>query len=212
MEFTITARYGSLNIEIEGGDREEMQDELLDLAEFLEENNGDLEVFRGTQPTEQSPSSSTQTEATEWDEQPQAENGEALFESISERTHIDVDVLGQLFEVPDDEEEVPFVKLFQFDDGAEVLGNHRNQRQAYGSLLVLYLWQECRGIDEVELETLNNALSYSDIDIERRDAMYQAFSSDAQNWFDSNGSTISLTTRGEHQAREVIGELAEEFE
>ena len=94
MEFTITARYGSLNIEIEGGDREEMQDELLDLAEFLEENNGDLEVFRGTQPTEQSPSSSTQTEATEWDEQPQAENGEALFESISERTHIDVDVLG----------------------------------------------------------------------------------------------------------------------
>lgn len=212
MEFTVTVEHGPLNIEIEGGDRGEIQDEILGLAEFVEENKDTLSEFKMQTGTEEEDSEQpVQTPATEWeDSAPSLDTSD--FGSISKRTRVDEETLAQLFEIPDNEDEPPFLSLYQFEEGTEVLGGYRNQRQSQGAVLLLYLWQECRGVEEVELEDLDEGLSFSDIEIERRDAMYQAFSEDARKWFDSDNGEIRLTTPGEHHARQLITDLAEKLE
>jgi len=212
MEFTVTVEHGPLNLEIEGGDREEIQNEILGLAEFVEENKDTLSEFKLQSGAEEEDNKQpVQTPATEWEDSTTSPDGSG-FSSISERTRVDEETLGQLFEIPENEEEPPFLSLYQFEEGTEVLGGYRNQRQSHGSVLLLYLWQECRDVQEVELDELDEGLSYSDIEIERRDAMYQAFGEDARKWFDSSNGGIRLTTPGEHHARQLITDLAEKFE
>jgi hypothetical protein len=103
------------------------------------------------------------------------------------------------------------VNLHKLEEEEEVLGSSRKDRQARGSLILLYLWQKCLGFDEIESGKLNTALSYSEINPKRRDAMYSALEGDADGYFNRNGP-ISLTPTGEHAAREEIQSLAEIFE
>lgn len=213
MEITATLKRESLTFEIQGDSREEIQKEIIGLAEFVQENENTLNELTKQIRNGESEDEAIQTPATDWDESSTSSDADTSeFASISQRTRVDEDVLTQLFEIPDDGEEPPFLSLYQFEDEAAVLGGHRNQQQAKGSVLLLYLWQECRDVDEVELEKLDEGLSYSNIDIERRDAMYQALSGDAQKWFNSDGDKICLTTPGEHRARQIVSELAEELQ
>ena len=215
MEITATLKHGSFTFEIQGGSREDVQEEILGLAEFIKENEDDLNELTGQIHREnpENDKKPIQTPATDWEGSASSPNMDtSCFVSISQRTRVDEEVLAQLFEVPDDEDEPPFLNLYQFETEAEVLGKHRNQQQSLGSVLLLYLWQECRSVEEIEFEKLDKVLSYSDIEIERRNSMNQAFGGDAQKWFNSDGGKIQLTTPGEHHARQLISELAEEFQ
>lgn len=210
MEFKATVHHGSLTIEIMGEDREEIQQEMLELASFVEENEAQIGSFRqirGSEGTTNDGASKPQEGVSGIATQ---RGGGGDFSSIADRTRVDEATLTQLFEVPEDEDEVPFLTLFRFDEDVGLLGNHRNQQQARGSVLLLYLWKECRGVESVELGQLDEALSYSEISSERRDAMYGAFGGDAGNWLNSDGNAIELTPRGEQEARELIRGLAED--
>lgn len=209
MEITLTLEHGSLHAEFAGGDREELQNELLEFVSFLDENQEKLGKLAAAANTENR-EGSTQSHATEW------EGGESreisgTLSSVAERTRVDETTLNELIEVPDDEEEPPFLNLYKFGEEAEVLGSSRAERQARASLILLYIWKECRGEDEVDSEDLNAALSYSDVSPERRDAMYRSLDGKADNYFNRNGA-VSLKPPGEHAAREEIQDLAEKYE
>ncbi|MBX0287963.1 hypothetical protein EGH22_16645 [Halomicroarcula sp. F28] len=212
MNFTVTVHYSGLDVELSGESREEIQQELLAFAEFAEEHADELEVFQQiSRPSHTATDGADQTQATAWSDEENEQNTESCFSEIADEARVDEGFVELLFELPDDDEEAPFLCLYEFEGGDSVLGNYRNQKQAYGSVLLLYLWQECRGVEEVEKDRLDEALSFSEIDIDRRDVMYNAFSGDAQNWFNKSGGTIGLKTRGEHKARELLRDLAEDL-
>jgi len=206
MEFTLKFDHGPLQAEVTGEEREEVKEEFLEFATFFEDHEQEIEAI-----IDQTIEGTVQTPATGWQEaEPSEETDKRLF-LLAERTHVEISVLEELIDIPEDEDEVPHLRLYNLEEGEEALGSSRRERQARGSLILVYIWQECLDHHEVESEELNTALSYSDIDPQRRDAMYNALGGDAGNYFDRNG-VIGLTPPGEHHARIEIQSLAEIFD
>lgn len=215
MRFTITVQHGPLSIEVEGDDRQEIQDEILNLAEFVGEHEDTLSGFTVLYANSSTDDAkvSTQSSATGSEDSASSTGADSSeFASLSQKTGVDEGVLKQLFQLPDDEEGVPSLDMYHFEDGTLTLGEHRNQRQAQASSLLLYAWEECIGDKEIKYDKLNESLISSDIETERRDAMGQAFSDNAREWFESDGSSIYLVGKGKNHARELIKELAEQLQ
>lgn len=228
MEITVSFRHGPLDVEFQSEDREALQEDLRGFVKFLDQNKeefGYLDAPVGSehQPSEENPGLSPEY----WEQKRQraeddsessstnedSNNESAKFSKLSERTRLDEDILNTIYEIPDDEDEPPYLNLFQFDENTGVLGEYRNQQQALGSALILYAWEMVRGEEKVSYEELDTALSWSEIDVERRDAMTQAFGDDARDWFDRDeGERIGLTTPGKQRARRKLRELAELLE
>lgn len=227
MEITVNFRHGPLDVEFQAEERETLQEDLRKFVEFLNQNReqfGELDTPVGgeRQPSEENPGLSPeyweqQQQGTGDDTEPSSVNETSgnestKFSGLADRTRLDEDVLSTIYEIPENEDEPPYLNLFQFDENTEVLGDYRNQQQALGSSLILYAWEMVRGEEQVSYEELDTALSWSEIDVERRDAMTQAFGDDARNWFDRDGETIGLTTPGKQRARRKLRELAENLE
>lgn len=228
MEIAVRFRHGPLDVEFQSEERETLQEDLREFVEFLNENRGEfgeLDTPAGgeRQPPEDNPGLSPEyweqrqqgagedTESSSTNETP--DNGSTEFSTLADRTRLDEDILNTIYEIPENEDEPPYLNLFQFDENTEVLGNHRNQQQALGSALILYAWEMVRGEEKVTYEELDTALNWSEIDVERRNAMAQAFGDDARNWFDrEEGERIGLTTPGKQRARRELRELAELLE
>lgn len=222
MEITLTLNYGPINVEISGEDGEEVRGEV---SNFLELFGEDIQDLPDSSPPdrEQVPEEEAQTPATKWTEpgpdtavetEPSAApNKEASeFSSLATKTGVDAGRISELFELPKDDEGTPSLNLYHFEEGALRLGNARNQRQAQASTLLLYVWEECLGEKQISFDRLDQALVNSDIEIQRRKNMTQAFSTDASDWFESNGSQIYLVGKGKNHARELIQELTEELD
>lgn len=207
MEYNYSFTVDGIEVELSGEDLQELQEGVEESIEFIEDNSELLEGVNSAPvqrvgaaiQSEPPAGQSTPTEPYE-------------FGDISERTQVSPDTLSQIVEIPDTHEESPYLKLYLFDEGAEVLGSSRMDRQARASLILLYIWEEVYGKDEVEGEVLDEALHDSEIDSERRDNMYRALSGDADRYFDRGQGIISLRPPGRQAAREEIQELATHLE
>ncbi|RZH67992.1 hypothetical protein [Natrinema altunense] len=213
MEITVTFNYGPLNAEFTGEDREKVQRELLEFANFIEEEKDTLSQLSTSSVDDGSGNEEEQTSATDWIESDsQTESGTSKFASLARKTGIDEEILNQIFKLPDNDEGVPSLNMYHFGDGTLALGKARNQRQSQASALLLYVWEECLDQKKIDYEKLDDALIESDVETERRDAMTQAFSQDAGDWFESDTSRIWLIGQGKNHARELLHELTEEIE
>jgi hypothetical protein len=218
MEITLTLDYGPINAEFVGENREELQDELLEFVEFLGEEKGSLSNLPAPGANSEPEDEGTQAPLSGWeDSKPSPTSQESAgvrteFASLSTKAGVDEDTLDKLFELPDNEEGVPSLNMYHFDDGVLTLGQHRNQRQAQASSLLMYAWEECLDKKRIEYEKLDEALVASDVETERRNSMGQAFSDEASEWFESDGSRIYLVGKGKNHARELIQQLAEELD
>lgn len=217
MEVTITLRYGAIDAEFTGEDREQVQGELLGFINFIEENQDSLSSFPIASENDKSEPGEEQTSATDWSTSDPAEtgtdsSGTSGFQSFSQKTGVPAEYLAKLFEIPDDEDGVPSLNMYHFDEGTLELGSYRNQRQAQASALLLYAWEECLGEKKIPYEKLDEALVASDIETERRDAMGQAFSNDASDWFDSDGSKIYLLGQGKNHVGDLLDDLVEKMD
>ena len=225
MEITVSFRHGPLDVELQSEDREALQEDLPEFVNFLNQNQEKFGELNTPIGSEQQSSEENPDLLLEYREQKRegakdnsessstkegSNNESAKFSKLVERTRLDEDVLNTIYEIPDNENEPPYLNLFQFDENTKVLGDYRNQQQALSSALILYAWEMVRGDEKVSYEELDTALNWSEIDVERRDAMTQAFGDDARNWFDRDeGERIGLTTPGKQRARRELRELAE---
>lgn len=216
MEATITLQYGPIDAEFTGDDREELQEELLGFVNFIEENRESLSGLPAASESSESEPKEEQTSATDWTDSNTVEtttdsSGASEFQSFSQKTGVAAGDLAKLFDIPDDGDGTPSLNMYHFDEGTLELGSYRNQRQAQASALLLYAWEECLGKKKVPYKELNEALVDSDIETERIDTMRQAFSGDAEEWFESDGSKIHLLGQGKNHTRDLLEDLVEKM-
>lgn len=219
MEITVDFRHGPLDVEFQAEDREELEENLEQFIDFLDDNEGVFKGLSAPKTETNSNETGTQTDATAWDDdtQPKVEESRGEYTEaethLAERVRSDPSELTAVVEVPEDEDDRPHIKTWQFEDGEEILGGSRKDRQARASLILLYMWRETAGVDGVTLETLKRALSDSDIDPSRIDTMYTALDGDAEKYINKpggRGGEISLNPDGEHQGRQELRSLVEQ--
>lgn len=216
MNIKVTLRHGPLDFEIEAdSDDDDYQDEIAKILDFVEENKDKLnDVGAGLAPTprpsggtdvERAPSEETETEtSSESSEAPDTESN-GRFVEISRRVGVDEATLERMFDVPEDKDEIPAIIIEEFNGGVDSLGDNRMERQARGSLMLLYMWQKVHDLEKVYSSDLADALHMSGVDPEKTANMYQAFDGDADAYFERHGSGgpysgVSLTRRGERVA------------
>jgi|GEM_PF-4494676 len=223
MEITVTIDHGPLDVEIMGEEREEIQEEILGFAEFIEQHEDSLSHFdvpEGSPKSEGSKNETTQTNVTGYngtETQGDTNNTQVQhdprFSQVVQETGINEKLLADLINLPDDEEEgTPSINTYHFDDGIEVLGSYRNQRQSQASAILLYIWDVCLGKKKVEFDRLDEGLTASDVETERRKDMYSAFSGDAGDWFESGGGCIWIIGSGKKHVRNLLEELTEQMQ
>ncbi|CDK38403.1 hypothetical protein [Halorubrum sp. AJ67] len=220
IDITLTLNYGPLDAEFSGEDREELQSELIEFVEFIDEEEALSTLPRPEENSEPKPEDKEGDQAplSGWgdpDSSPTTQDSGSVrdeFTSLSTITGVDENTLDRLFELPENEEGVPSLNMYHFENGVLRLGDARNQRQAQASSLLMLAWEACLNEKKIKFDRLDDALVASDVETERRGSMGQAFSSDASDWFESDGSQIYLVGKGKNHARKLIQELADEFE
>jgi hypothetical protein len=222
MEVTITLDHGPLNAEFTGEEREELEDNLLSFIEFLEENEDifggsgfsieqeDEEGNPGLDPDYWEDRQDTPDESTD-----DGGTGSGVtFGSIPNRTDIDEETLNRYFGIDPEEEEPPYLS---FDVGVlGESGSSRSEKQMRGSLILLTLWRECHGVEEVQSPQLKDALRISGIDDDTLYNMYGFNDDEGDRYFSRDGSgvntDISLTMPGEREGYDQIQRTIERLE
>jgi hypothetical protein len=113
--------------------------------------------------------------------------------------------------MPDDEDEVPSIIIAEFEEGEEIFGTSRSEQQARASLILLFIWQEIRDVEEVPSSKLGDALHMSGIDPENMYNMYNSLGGDADRYFNrtSGNPTVALSRQGERAAIDEIQSIAD---
>lgn len=214
MKITATLDYGSLEIELASEDREEIENELLAFVDFIESNKESLsKAVSGTDDKTETKSGVQTTLGTTDDSDPKETTSSLDISEITSRPHIDTQILDEFLKVPDDEEKVPYLYMDGFEEGEDVLGTSRRERQARASLLLLKAWKDLRDVDPVESEQLNESLHTSRINPDSRKNMYQAMDGDADDYFTRDFSgDVGLTQSGERAAEDEIERLVSSYE
>lgn len=217
MEITLTLNYGALDAEFRGEDREELEENLLEFMEFL---NANEEIFNGIELTydEEEESGETEVQAAVTQDWTSKQSKQEVvttgkFTDLAERARVDQEPLEKFLNMPTDDEKVPYLRLDDFEEGVDVLGSARYEKQGRASLILCYLWQEFRDVEEVNSADLNEALHISGINPKNRKNMYRALDGDADGYFTRDPSgDVGLTQGGELAAVDEITRLAEKLQ
>ena len=222
MEITITLDHGSLNAEFVGEEREELEENLIAFIEFLKENE---DTFDGANFSieQEDTDGEVGLSSDYWEEQQESSekstDSEELdsavsYGSIPNRTGKNKEILKTYFDIDPEGEEPPYLK---FD--VEVLGesgNSRSEKQMRSSLILMTLWRECNGIEEVQSPDLKDAVRISGIDDSGLFNMYKFNDSEGDRYFRREGSgantKISLTLPGEREGFDQIKQTIEKLE
>lgn len=214
MEFSATIEYGPLNAEVKGGEREQIEEEVLGFIEFIEENSDKIdgiEIHSGGSGGQDGPGNSTNG-AGGGSSHSYTDGSAEKFEAIAQRARTDAGTITQFLNYPDDDDKVPYLSLDVFEEEEEILGSSRREKQARASLMLLYLWQEVGGVEEVESANLNTALQTSRISPKSRKNMYKALDGEADSYFSrDNQGNVGLKQAGEITAVDQITDLAEKL-
>ncbi|WP_423995058.1 hypothetical protein [Halorubrum trapanicum] len=222
MEVTITLNHGPLNAEFTGEEREELEDNLLEFIEFLEENE-DILGSSGFSIEQENEEGNPGLDPDYWeDRQDTPDNSPddggtgsgVTFGSIPNRTDINEGVLNRYFGIDPDGEEPPYLNFDIAVLGES--GNSRSEKQMRGSLILLTLWRESSGVEEIRSPELKDALRISGIDDTNLSNMYQFNDGEGDRYFRRDGSgsntDISLTMPGEREGYDQIQRTIERLE
>jgi len=215
METTVKLEYGPIEVEIHAFEDEDYQKEVLDLIEFIEQNQESLEDLGGEDQSPNLTPSETGSASLEEFTENGDEVGEEIeqesgpFSSIASKIRVPESELERCFYVDLDGEDPPVIYL----DEVGNIGDRKTDRQRVASLALLYLWHELYDLDRVKSSSLKDALELSDISSNGMGNMYQG---DGDRYFDRRGrgpsATVGLTPPGERQARKVLQRLVQNEE
>lgn len=205
METTVKLEYGAMEVEIHSFDGEDYQKEVLDLIQFIEDNQELLEELGGLgEPAEMDQSKIEGTSLEEFtenenDEETEQESGP--FSEIASKLRVSESDLERCFDVDLDGEEPPVLYL----DEVRSIGERKTDRQRVASLALLFLWHKFYNTDRVKSSALKDALELSNVSSTGMGNMYQG---EGDRYFDRRGrgpsATVGLTPPGKRQARKVL--------
>lgn len=199
MNITATLRYGPIETEIAGEDREEVEQELLAFIEFINENEDELELELPAR-RQSAESEAVSSQSLEGD------NEENPLAPIANELGISLDNLDEVVYVDPDLDENPQLLL-----DAEEYGEKTVEQQRNAAYVLLYVWMKCYGNDRMESSRLRDILALGSISTAN---LYRAWRDEGQGKFDSQGkgpgASVALTGVGERTARTVLQDLASE--
>lgn len=207
METTVKLEYGPMEVEIHAFDDENYQKEVLDLIQFIEDNQESLEDLEGVDesaemdhPRVEGTSLEEFTEnGDENDEEIEQESGP--FSDIASKLRVPESELERCFYIDLDGEEPPVIYLDEIGN----IGQRKTDRQRVASLALLFLWHKFYDVDRVKSSSLKEALELSNISSSGMGNMYQG---DGDRYFDRRGrgpsATVGLTPPGKRQARKAL--------
>jgi hypothetical protein len=201
MQITATLDYGPLEIEVSSDEREEVQQNLLEIVEFLEESGDALEEVE-IQPRAQA--SQTELDSSEWtDNDPQQSTAnDSPLSGISKELGVSAESLEEIVYVDSDGEERPQVMI----DGDE-LGDSVPETQLNAALIILTVSEECYGEEVLDTSEFKDILALSGIS---ESNLYRAWDESLINQSGKgNASTITLKGPGRREAKKLLCDIAE---
>ncbi len=215
METTAKLEYGPLEVEIHALNDEGYQEEVLDLIQFIEDNQESLEgLVRDDDPSEMGPSKSEVTSLEEFtpnggEEEEESETEPGPLSEIASNLRVPEFKLEEFLYVDPVEDDFPVIYVDEIGN----IGQRKTDKQRVASLILLYLWHECYDADRVKSTSLKDALELSNISSSGMGNMYQG---DGDRYFDRKGrgpsATVRLTPPGKRQARKVLRRLVQDEE
>lgn len=219
METTAKLEYGPLEVEIHAFDDEEYQEEVLDLIQFIEDNQDSLDDLVGSSELAEIGRSKSKTmsleEFGETDQkEDEVETTEQEEESgplaeIASELRVPEHRLEDFIYVDPEADDFPVLYIDEVGD----IGERKTDRQRVCSLILLYVWHEYYDKERVKSSSLKDALELSDISSSGMGNMYQG---EGDRYFDRRGrgpsATVSLTPPGKRQARKLLTRFAEKDE
>ena len=216
METTAKLEYGVLEVEIHAFDDEDYQKEVLDLIQFIEDNQDSLDELGGiSDPAEIDQSKSEVVSLEEFGENDQTETDldaadqedeTGPLADIASELRIPEHKLEDFIYVDPQEDDFPVLYIDEMGD----IGERKTDRQRVSSLILLYVWQECYDVERSKSSSLKDALELSDVSSSGMGNMYQG---EGDRYFDRRGrgpsATVSLTPPGKRQARKLLKRFAE---
>mgnify|MGYP006274302445 FL=1 len=216
METTAKLEYGVLEVEIHAFDDEDYQKEVLDLIQFIEDNQDSLDELGGiSDPAEIDQSKSEVVSLEEFGENDQTETDldaadqedeTGPLADIASELRIPEHKLEDFIYVDPQEDDFPVLYIDEMGD----IGERKTDRQRVSSLILLYVWHECYDVERIKSSSLKDALELSDVSSSGMGNMYQG---EGDRYFDRRGrgpsATVSLTPPGKRQARKLLKRFAE---
>lgn len=216
METTTKLEYGPLEVEIHAFDGEDYQKEVLDLIQFIEENQDSLDELESISESagmdQSKPEMMSLEEFGEINQnEPDVVAAEEEEESgpladIASELRVSEHELEDFIYVAPDEDDFPVLYTEEIGD----FGDRKTDRQRISSLILLYVWHECYDTERVKSSSLKDALELSDISSSGMGNMYQG---EGDRYFDRRGrgpsATVSLTPPGKRQARKLLRRFIE---
>jgi len=213
MEKTAKLEYGPLEVEIHALDDEDYQKEILDLIQFIKENQDSIEdlgddIGASGMPNSESDSMSLEEFGDSEDEQvEEVEDMSGPLGEIASRLRVPKSKLEGFVYLDLEEDDFPVLYL----DEVSNISERKTDRQRMASLILLYVWHECYDESRVKSSSLKDALELSNVSSSGMGNMYQG---DGDRYFDRSGrgpsATVSLTPPGKRQARKVLKRLMED--
>lgn len=216
MELTVTLNHGPLNAEFSGEDREEIQQNLIKFMQFLDENG---EIFEGVGYREsEEKDGSPGVDSDYWEEKSMqeqdsnpdtADREDSVLYPISKKVGVSVTDLEEIVYVDEDGEELPQLLI----DDLKRLGETVPERQRSAALILLLVWKECYGEEQMRTSDLKDIFAMKDISTSKTD---RAWSNKGESWFDSSGHGVSASVKlrgpGERKAYSLLKDLIENDE
>ncbi|REA05535.1 hypothetical protein DEQ92_04450 [Haloferax sp. Atlit-6N] len=204
METTVTFEYGPMTVEIHALNDEDYQEEVLDLMQFIENNQDQFNEFGVDQVSPEIESDKTESTSLESFAQNgvEEENTEpGPLHSIASQLHVSESQLERFLHVNPDDDEMPVL----YSEELGKIGKRQTDRQRVASLILLYVWHECYEANRVKSSKLKDALELSSISSSGMANMYQG---EGDRYFNRAGrgpsATVKLTPPGKRQARKIL--------
>lgn len=213
----MTVDYGPLNAEFQGGDQEELQDNLVEFVEFLEENDDVFDAIRASYNGNGGSATSDINAGYIEEGTEEQTNGESVGEveeedhplkSLARNANTSTETLDDIIYVDPDGEEKPQLLVSK-----KHLGGTKAERQRTAAYILLRVWEDCYGEERMKTSELKSLLTMANI---KEDKLYNAWKGAGKGDFDPTGrgesATVGLTGPGRRQAIKVLQQLVESYQ
>lgn len=210
MEFSVTLNYGSLDAEFQGGDREDIENEVLEFIEFLEKNeeklNGvvTIEERRGGDSGGNGAAPHSHSRSTDSVSGGDGASDDHELAPIAREVDATIEELEELIYVSVEGDDLPLLLI----DDLERLGDTVPDKQANTAMAILFVWEKVYGEEKMLVSDMKDVFSRMGISTSHT---HRAWDKSYFTQPDKGGGTkLKLRRGGKREARTLLEGLVED--